>query len=1267
MSGGIVQLVATGAQDTWLTGKPEISFFRSNYKRYTHYALSSERQIIQGNPSAGSISTIRFEKKGDLLSYVYFIGKDTNGALIPGIDWSKVVDRIELLIGGQVVDTQDITWMTQVEPVTGAQNYSQRYLNNDLTGLTNVINGFLPLKFFFCKDWSVALPLVALQYHDVELRITWSQNLNYRVNYEIYSVTAPSTSTIQNLATATAVANPVTGTGAGAPAGSGGAMALSVSNQYISTLTNVQSNSFSYTGANFQLVPGMTIYGSAGGAIGGSATINVISVSANTASSGFFTGFMSSAITGGALAPTAAAPSLVPYTTLTTSPQALGAPFIITGATIAAAGFVATYTITSSGFYGYPSVGMYCTNLPGTSTTGYISAITYASGGSMVTGSVAVTFQTAAQATAAAAATPIASAVGFSSPPTSNTVTITPVMDPTVGGGTLTWTPTYNGGQISIASSAATATSLIPGVYTLTLTQPSSGGSAVYTATVLAASATISPTSLQGSGFTSTTGLVYTYSAANQSRVTYTVPATTVLNGTLYPGQSIPQSTMPAGTVGTGYVGVVTAASGFVTSFQVLYAVAQNVTTTAAVAATFFAPANASFTSTRQTTVSTNLSVIGTTVADNTITGYLVPGMSVSGLVGTTGTGYIYQINGSTSGTTNTPVAPGGQTTSLMIYYPTAPTFVGTYSTSVPALAPVGTVQNTVAGQTVYPNVVVYGLGVGAISIPVNSVITTASPAGTGATLFQVTSIAHLSAGVALVTLALYGTPVNGVSQTPTITGGISILSPVTSTLPVFTPSYPVVNILTATPTGTPVGGSTVLGQATLGNNPLGSVNTVYGAATGGYLMSINTNQQLAAGLPASTINGYYTGVALAMVPSSYYCGVITGTPPTFTTTGGSMGSLAIGQATQVGIVPKTAAYFYTTAGSTGQSTTLTNPAIAASTASALTVNYTAASASTAFNQYTQFAVIPQAQLFGQLSSAQPSVDRQSTALISLAYLSGSIPVAVGQSVLGTNYAGPVTVNQIVSASGGTVGLSTSVATIELSFPTQTQTALATTGASTFIQFIDPTQSLGSGVTASGSIGFNGTYQQLQYEAWCSYLYLDGPEREYFASTPMDMIVTQVNRVPINPLSTHEVNLAHPVKFLAFVSNNYTTAYAAQATASNPTAASYRFKTQLNGVDVGDSRSLFQWQDVPQYYHTPFGYKAAGGTAPVTLISYCLDTSKLQPTGTLNFSRLDSYRIITPSNSSLAQIAGGTSGYIYAVNYNILRIQKGMGSMLYSS
>jgi hypothetical protein len=177
MSGGIVQLVATGAQDTWLTGKPEVSFFRSNYKRYTHYTAVTERQLIQGQPTAGSISTIRFEKKGDLLSYVYLTARDKNGAQVNKLSWVNVIDRVELLIGGQVIDMQDFPYMTDIEPVTGAQTFNQRYLNNGNASVNNQQAGFLPLKFFFCKDWAAALPLVALQYHDVELRITWAANL----------------------------------------------------------------------------------------------------------------------------------------------------------------------------------------------------------------------------------------------------------------------------------------------------------------------------------------------------------------------------------------------------------------------------------------------------------------------------------------------------------------------------------------------------------------------------------------------------------------------------------------------------------------------------------------------------------------------------------------------------------------------------------------------------------------------------------------------------------------------------------------------------------------------------------------------------------------------------------------------------------------------------------------------------------------------------------------------------------------------------------
>ena len=181
MSGGVVQLVAVGPQDAWLTGKPEVSFYRSNYKRYTHYANSVERQVIQGTPIAGGISTIRFEKKGDLLSYVYLTVRDSNGAQMVNLDWTKVIDKVELMIGGQIVDTQDIEYMTDIEPITGAQNYSQRYLNSNSATFNNQKNSFLPLKFFFCKDWSVCLPLIGLQFHDVEVRITWSPFLSQTV------------------------------------------------------------------------------------------------------------------------------------------------------------------------------------------------------------------------------------------------------------------------------------------------------------------------------------------------------------------------------------------------------------------------------------------------------------------------------------------------------------------------------------------------------------------------------------------------------------------------------------------------------------------------------------------------------------------------------------------------------------------------------------------------------------------------------------------------------------------------------------------------------------------------------------------------------------------------------------------------------------------------------------------------------------------------------------------------------------------------------
>jgi hypothetical protein len=166
MSGGIAQLVAVGAQDVHLVGQPEVSFFRSTYKRHTNFSQTVERQVIQGNVSNNGMSTIRFERKGDMLGYVYLVANDGTKTLPVG-DWTTVISKVELLIGGQVIDEQDSIFSTLIAPALSASSYSKSIAG----GLGNT--RFYPLRFSFCENWQSALPLISLQYHDVELRITW--------------------------------------------------------------------------------------------------------------------------------------------------------------------------------------------------------------------------------------------------------------------------------------------------------------------------------------------------------------------------------------------------------------------------------------------------------------------------------------------------------------------------------------------------------------------------------------------------------------------------------------------------------------------------------------------------------------------------------------------------------------------------------------------------------------------------------------------------------------------------------------------------------------------------------------------------------------------------------------------------------------------------------------------------------------------------------------------------------------------------------------
>jgi hypothetical protein len=183
MSGGIAQLVAIGAQDAHIVGNPEVSFFRSNYKRHTNFAQTVERQVIQGNPSSNGMSTVRFERKGDMLGHVYLAANDgTKTVNYSPAEWLTKIAKVELLIGGQVIDDQTSVFSQFIAPAILAQNMSKS--KSSLTETTK--SRFYPLRFAFCENWQSALPLIALQYHDVELRITWGASLSTE-KWECYS------------------------------------------------------------------------------------------------------------------------------------------------------------------------------------------------------------------------------------------------------------------------------------------------------------------------------------------------------------------------------------------------------------------------------------------------------------------------------------------------------------------------------------------------------------------------------------------------------------------------------------------------------------------------------------------------------------------------------------------------------------------------------------------------------------------------------------------------------------------------------------------------------------------------------------------------------------------------------------------------------------------------------------------------------------------------------------------------------------------------
>jgi len=193
MSGALVDLVAQGVQDAYLTGKPEVSFFRQNYKRHTNFSYTTSPINAIGQNMANGEVSFKIPAKGDLLSHTWLdLGTDGQNISDLGAD-TAAPTVFELHIGGQMVDRQDANFMSlkwqKYLLDTGAKGMAAVTFNpDDNNPRTDLLSStYLPLHFFFC-DEGPKLPLVALQYNEVEIKVKWSGSADMKpADYTLYS------------------------------------------------------------------------------------------------------------------------------------------------------------------------------------------------------------------------------------------------------------------------------------------------------------------------------------------------------------------------------------------------------------------------------------------------------------------------------------------------------------------------------------------------------------------------------------------------------------------------------------------------------------------------------------------------------------------------------------------------------------------------------------------------------------------------------------------------------------------------------------------------------------------------------------------------------------------------------------------------------------------------------------------------------------------------------------------------------------------------
>jgi len=184
MGGGLMQLVAYGAQDVYLTGQPKVTFFQAVYKRHTNFAMENIQQTLNGTATSGGRVSVTIARNGDLVGNMYvalipttgLATTSTNGTAAADTCWiaERAIAAVELTIGGQRIDKHYQMWFRLYAEVFLSE--SDKIMYGKMASCSvGVLSAdpktyvYMPLLFFFNRNPGLYLPLIALQYHEVRL------------------------------------------------------------------------------------------------------------------------------------------------------------------------------------------------------------------------------------------------------------------------------------------------------------------------------------------------------------------------------------------------------------------------------------------------------------------------------------------------------------------------------------------------------------------------------------------------------------------------------------------------------------------------------------------------------------------------------------------------------------------------------------------------------------------------------------------------------------------------------------------------------------------------------------------------------------------------------------------------------------------------------------------------------------------------------------------------------------------------------------------